>query len=347
MAAIITPQFRKNNAAAFKAALTSDKYYIGLGRAGAWPTDTIPSTLTGAPLELLQAKTALIQMKKIRSTVDGSSGASAISRMIPKVPWFTGRTFNAYAINDITKLYSSSSGGTTTYPCYCVNGNNLYLCTTAGTTTQQAPTHTSGSNTAGSDGYVWKFLMTLGTNTALNLQNFIAIPDTGADEALDKLNSWYIGIAVDVNSEDFFTGTPYRQVSVIKYPNSLSTDVNVISCKHLVLSATPSPVPTVGSTITQSGKSGGIVVAVDGTKVYFTQVPGTDGTVVSFASGSITIGSNSYTVSSIGSGLTSFGTHTDNLTSNIPDGEVVFLENRTAITHIESQVEEVRVVIQF
>jgi hypothetical protein len=110
----------------------------------------------------------------------------------------------------------------------------------------------------------------------------------------------------------------------------------------------PAISPTVGSIITQTGNTArGVVVKVDSTKVYFTQTPNADGTVTAFnASGNLIInsaGSAPYT--SITETLTNFGIHTK--TSLIPQGEVVFLENRQPVTHISSQVEEVRVVIQF
>lgn len=347
MAAIITPRFRKNNAAAFKTALTTDKYYIGIGRAEAWTTDTSPPTPTGgSPLELIQAKTALIQMKKIRATIDGSTGASSVSRMIPRVDWATGRTFKAYAIGDITSIYSSTSGTTTTYPCYCVNANRLYICTTAGSVpVANAPTHTTGS-VPGADGYTWAHLfLTTSVSTVLNLSSFISVPDSET-ETLEKLPSWYVGIGVDINSADLFLDTKYRQVSVVKWPNSLSPDVNIISAKHFVMN--PAITPAVGSIITQTGNTArGIVVKVDSTKVYFTQTPNADGTVTAFnSSGNLIInGSGSAPYTSIAETLTSFQVHEK--TSLVPDGDIVFLENRQPVTHLSSQVEEVRVVIQF
>jgi len=346
MAAIITPRFRKNNAAAFKADLTASDYYIGLGRAESWPTETAPPTPTGSPLELIQTKTGLIQMKEIRSTIDGGAGLNSLSRMVPRVDWVAGRTFKAYSISDITTLYSSTSGSTTTYPAYCINNLRLYLCTTKGSTVvANAPVHT-GSSVTGADGYTWQYLMDLVTSTTLNLQNFIAIPDSDS-QTLETLPSWYVGIGVDVYSADLFIDTKYRQVSVVKFPNALSPKVNIISAKHFVMN--PAITPTVGSIITQSGNANarGVVVRVDSTKVYFTQTPNADGTVTAFnSSGNLIInGAGSAPYTSIAETLTDFGVHTK--TSLIPQGEVVFLENRQSITHASGQVEEIRVVIQF
>jgi hypothetical protein len=182
--------------------------------------------------------------------------------------------------------------------------------------------------------------------TSLNLTNFISVPDTQT-ETLEKLPSWYIGIAVDIGSDDLFTGTRYRQISVVKYTSS---DVKIISAKHFVVTSGLSTVPAVGSIITQTGNANarGVVVKVDtvNSKIYFTQTTITDGSITAFtASGTVVINSNNYGYSSIGQALTGFGTHA--LSSNVPNGDIVFLENRSAITHEASQVEEVRVVIQF
>jgi len=363
MAAIITPRFRKNNAAAFKADLTTapSDYYIGLGRPDAWPNDSAPPTPTGSPLELIQAKTGLIQLKEIRTTIDGSGGDSSISRVIPRVDWVSGRTFNAYAINDITRLYSTVSGSITTYPCYCINENRLYLCKTAGVgVVGTAPVHTTvgTDNSPVADGYVWTLLRLLTVPaTVLNLQNFVAIPDSDS-QTLELLPSWYVGIGVNINSTDLLINSRYRQVSVVKWNNSLtgSSKINLINTPYFNMGTAFTP--AIGSIITQTvadytnrgttqPNPQGIVAAVDGSKVYFTQIPSATGTVTSFsASGSISINGEalrSYT--SIGTTLTDVGVLTK--VSNIPQGDVVFLENRQPVNHISNQIEEVRTVIQF
>ena len=371
MAAIITPRFRKNNAAAFLTDLTTapSDYYIGLGRSEAWPTEASPPTPTGSPKELIEAKTALIQMKKIRSSIDGAGGLNSLSRMIPRVDWSSGKTFKVYSISDITSIYSSTSGTTITYPSYCINANKLYLCTAKGNgagAAFTAPTHNTGSvanTSAGGDLYTWEYLMTLSSST-LNLQNFIAVSDAGI---IEKLPSWYVGIAVDLYSNDLFIDTKYRQVSVVKFNNELTapTDVNVVSAKHFVMNSAITP--AVGSIITQTvaayqnqatAQPRGIVVAVDGTKVYFSQTPAADGTVTAFTpgTGSTAISINGAalsTYSSIAETYTNtvpdpdvvFGVHTK--TDRVPNGDIVFLDNRPVITHASGQVEEVRVVIQF
>jgi hypothetical protein len=361
MAAIITPRFRKNNAAAFKADLTTapSDYYIGLGRPDAWPNDAAPPTPTGSPLELIQAKTGLIQLKEIRTSIDGAGGDSSISRMIPRVDWVSGRTFKAYAMNDITRLYSSISGSITTYPCYCINENRLYLCKTAGGgVVGNAPVHTTGDNSAVADGYVWTHLRLLTSPaTVLNLQNFVAIPDSDS-QTLELLPSWYVGIGVNINSTDLLINSRYRQVSVVKWNNGFtgSSKVNLINTPYFNMGTAFSPV--IGSIITQTvaeytnrgsvqPNPQGIVAAVDGIKVYFTQVPSATGTVTAFSgSGSISINGEALrSYGSIGTTLTDVGVLTK--VSNIPQGDVVFLENRQPVTHISNQIEEVRTVIQF
>ena len=341
MAAIITPKFRKNNAAVFKAALVSETTYLGLGRSQPWTSDTSPTLPTGSELEVIQGKTSLIQMKKIVDTIDAVSGYT--SRMIPRVDWISGRKYFAYAIGDITCLYSSISGATTIYPCYCINANKVYLCKTAGSGgVSVAPTHSSGDSSS-DGGYVWTYLTSLSSNASLNLTNFVAISDS---DTLEKLPSWYVGIAVNIASDDFFKGTTYRQISVIK--NTGSTDSLVTSCRYFQFATTLPSSPAIGSIITQASNTSakGVVVSVDTTnkRIYFSDTAD-NGTVTAFnTSGQLSFGGTPYpsppTISSINQ-----GSHTR--TSNIPNGDIVFLENRQPITHVDGQVEEVRVVIQF
>jgi len=293
--------------------------------------------------------------------------------MVPRVDWREGRVFKAFSIDDITTLYSSTSNAGTDFPAYCMNAGHVYLCLTKGVSgVSQAPDHNSGIVTK-TDGYRWEYLMSLVSSTTLNLQNFIAVPDSDS-QTLEKLPSWYVGIGVDLYSDDLFIDTKYRQVSVVKFPNDgLPNDVNIISAKYFNM--TTAVTPAVGSIITQPSNpvnpnARGVVVKVEivtgTTRVYFSQTstPNTDGTVTAFGSGT---NGNSLTIttpgtppivttasySSIAEAYTNtvpntplpFGVHTK--TDRVPNGEVVFLENRPFITHSAGQVEEVRVVIQF
>lgn len=158
MTAIITNQFRLQNLQYTKRDIDSgvDRYYLAIGRAIDWPTDTNPPTPNIDPEDENAARLAMQSMKQI---VD-------IANCVPRYNWTNGNTYVAYDDNDPTQ---------NTKQYYVLNSEkNVYICLRAGTgasTVEPNGVDDGGSGvagdrgsvapSAGADGYVWKFLYTI------------------------------------------------------------------------------------------------------------------------------------------------------------------------------------------
>ena len=173
MSAIITDDFRKNNADAFVTAintLATDSpasagtgYYVGIGKSDPWSDDTTPPTPTGSELERQDILQNLISMKLIDS--------SEVERLLPKTSqtWNSGRKYKIYDTTDRTCFNQTlSAGSITEYACYAIYSNALYLCLSngAGANSTVAPgdvTKSGGGSIAATDGeigeggdnYIW------------------------------------------------------------------------------------------------------------------------------------------------------------------------------------------------
>jgi hypothetical protein len=173
MSAIITDDFRKNNANAFVTAIntlatdspidTGTGYYLGIGKSDPWPDETSAPTPTGSELERQDVLQNLISMKLIES--------SEVERLLPKSnqDWATARKYKRYDTTDRTCFNQTLSGGSITeYACYVIHNSTLYLCLSngGGVNSTVAPSSAVkngggvisvdgevGENSA--DGYIW------------------------------------------------------------------------------------------------------------------------------------------------------------------------------------------------
>jgi hypothetical protein len=195
MPAIITSKFRLDSTEAFIDSLqgSSDKYYLGIGRAHAWATDTTPDTPYENDDTENTAWEGLFAAKKLDSI-------DSIYATVRKL-WVSGTTYSEYDDQD-TNIESKD---------YFVisDNNNVYICLKSGGTCTVNPdiggVTTSGviDNTS-SDGYIWKYLFTVPVDTGSKFltASFIPIhrittsPAAGSDTAL--LNQW----AVQTNAID-------------------------------------------------------------------------------------------------------------------------------------------------
>lgn len=133
MSAIITDDFRRNNADAFVTAintLATDSplsqatgYYVGIGKSDPWADDTDPPLPTGSELERQDVRQNLNSMKLIES--------NEVERLLPKTnqEWVTGRKYKVYDGTDRTCFNQTISGSTINqYACYAHLNGVLYLC---------------------------------------------------------------------------------------------------------------------------------------------------------------------------------------------------------------------------
>jgi archaellum component FlaF (FlaF/FlaG flagellin family) len=196
MAAIITNKFRVNAAERFIDDLTNTStYYIGIGRPEEWDVETSPD----APYDnhhstLRSVWQSMFGMKKI--------GGEDITYAIPRYIWRSGEAYSAYDDRD-ENLEQRQYFVVT-------DNNNVYLCLRAGinATTGAASGSTvnpesSPIDTAGvidnrdSDGYIWKYMFTVDTNSATAFLTSAFCPvkhlteePTGGDSAL--ANQWQV-----------------------------------------------------------------------------------------------------------------------------------------------------------
>ena len=173
MSAIITDDFRKNNANAFVTAvntLATDSpasagtgYYVGIGKSDPWSDDTTPPTPVGSELERQNVLQNLISMKLLE--------ASEIERLLPKTnqTWSSGRKYKVYDTTDRTCFNQTITGGSIDdYSCYAIYSDSLYLCLSNGggvnstiapgtcvTSADAAISGTVGEVGEGSDNYIW------------------------------------------------------------------------------------------------------------------------------------------------------------------------------------------------
>ena len=152
MTAIVTSNFRKVNAENFKADVTGNSVYIGLGKSDVWSLNTSDTTDTTAftPSDTIdninEAYQNLLGMKKIAS--------AEVSHVVPRHTWASGRSYVAWDSDDsgiFDKAFYIITSEFKVYKCI-VKG--------AGASTVQ-PTQTLTNPTAESDGYTWKYMYTV------------------------------------------------------------------------------------------------------------------------------------------------------------------------------------------
>lgn len=148
MTAIITDRYRIGQARlAYNRLLnSSDLYYLGIGRAIAWDSESSPDTPDVDPQDDRDARLALQSIKKI-------------ANFTPAVPRYTWTSGNSY------DQWDDADPDLSTKQFYVYNSSNqsVYVCLKKGSSTSTTePTSTgSGVPTAGADGYIWKFLYTI------------------------------------------------------------------------------------------------------------------------------------------------------------------------------------------
>jgi len=153
MTAIITNDIKKqifdnliNNVT-----VDSDYYYIAIGKSEQWDeTDTLVNPVNSTR----DQRNARLSMQSMKTAAD-------VSYVIPRHKWSSGTTYTSF--DDASSDYPSNSYYIMT------DENNVYIClrqgkTTAGisvtSTTKPSGTSTEAFITA--DGYVWKYLYTIG-----------------------------------------------------------------------------------------------------------------------------------------------------------------------------------------
>ncbi len=190
MPAIITSKFRLDTTEAFITDIqeNTNKYYLGIGRAHDWPTLESPDTPHENDYTGDTAWESLFAAKKI-------DAADSIYATVRKI-WMSGTSYIEYDDQDENLEGRDYFVVSDTY--------NVYLCIKAGpaaseTDPDSAPITTSGViDFSQSDGYIWKYMFTVPTDTATKFltTSFVPVhrltvqPGGGEDTAL--INQWSV-----------------------------------------------------------------------------------------------------------------------------------------------------------
>ena len=189
MAAIVTKDFRHNNALQFYESFSETAkttYYLFVGRPQAWSSTTGGGTDAAPPTPLDNVDDPYMYYRdmlaaKILSTTDRQYA-------VPRHNWTTGTIYDMYrgdygaTVN--SAVVQTQAGGidmfATSTLMYVLNSaNNVYKCMNnySGGTSTTEPTGTSTSEFTTADNYVWKYMYTLSTTQITNFMttDFIAV----------------------------------------------------------------------------------------------------------------------------------------------------------------------------
>jgi len=185
MAAIITENFRRNNAALFLNDITSSppvsEYYLGIGKQDAWAVD---EAITPVPVPIGSRADELEVLSNLTTLVALNSLEGAVGRVIPTVTWRTAVSYKAYSSYDSSRFYPTG----TVQPCYVTIQGNIFMCLKAGSGNSTiAPSVQSPNKYApfqlfdgagNSDGYVWVLIQEAAVTPIIRTNTFTDVSNT-------------------------------------------------------------------------------------------------------------------------------------------------------------------------
>jgi hypothetical protein len=235
MAAIITNQFRilnSDNLVAGIASTTSGNYYVFVGLPNSNELDVNWDTSTPSPVDNFDQYNSfwdtIIALKKLNP--------SDISKVIRKITWSSGNTYDMYRHDYSASNSAPNSGATNLYESnyYVINSDyRVYICINngsdpenpAGKPSIDEPTFIDlepRSAGVSGDGYVWKYLYTIKPSELIKFEstNYIPVPlnwATNSDVASVRDNtliSGQIKTAVIKNRGGGYTPNTYNNVPI-------------------------------------------------------------------------------------------------------------------------------------
>ena len=162
MPAIVTDRFKKELLLRLDADIqdSDNKFYVGIGRSYDWDSSDTAPTPIQTERDIRNAQLDMISVKNVEAN----------SFVVPRYTWTLGALYQGY--NDNVSGHPSNSYYVIT------DENNVYVCLQAAknaqgqaTTSTTKPTGTLTTAFTTADGYVWKFLYSIG---ALRASNFLA-----------------------------------------------------------------------------------------------------------------------------------------------------------------------------
>lgn len=179
MAAIVTNKTKEQllQTVLTDVADSANYYYIGIGKSDQWDaTDTVPTVVNSER----DKRNFRLGLQSIIRTTD-------VSFVAARYNWSSGSIYSSY--NDAV----TSATNAATYPHYVLSGNQrVYICMQQGKTNTGTPvTSTVDPDTIGtptkpkrtSDGYIWKYLYTLGAVQANKFLSANYLPVDFVDSA--------------------------------------------------------------------------------------------------------------------------------------------------------------------
>jgi hypothetical protein len=171
MAAIITSNFRTENANNFRDAIvnTDNSVYLFVGKSDAWSdvitdnTDTEAPTPVDVVVDVNDSWQNAIAMKR--------ASASDVINVIPRHDWVSGEVYAAWDDADENVFSTDFYVITDEFKVYkCIKAP------VAGTGSSVKPTQTNVNPTAEADGYIWKYMFTVFTTEATKFLTNFYIP---------------------------------------------------------------------------------------------------------------------------------------------------------------------------
>ena len=173
----------------------SDRFYIAIGRTEEWDSDATPPIPNSSRGETLSFQESIQSMKLVPN----------VTYVVPRYNWTAGQVYEAW-----DNYYGSNTTiapfGDIQYPYYVLTDeNNVFICLQQGRAANGTPKNSlfkpndiSGYPfSVGDDGYVWRYMYTVGTV-----------------EARNYLTSGYMPVERVLDSEE--GGVPYDELSTTR-----------------------------------------------------------------------------------------------------------------------------------
>ena len=163
MPKVITKYFSRKIANAVQAELSSNTYYFALSKHSEYADENVPEDALNTTEYMNKFHREMILGKKIK--------AADVSNLIDRHTWHTGTIYTQYDDTD-EYLYDKEF--------YVINGSeSIYKClyNNNGSESIVEPTTISSDKFQTADGYIWKYMYTIGTsnNTKFSTSSFIPV----------------------------------------------------------------------------------------------------------------------------------------------------------------------------
>lgn len=172
---------------------SANNYFAGIGRSENWNDSDVAPVPTNSVKERRDAR---LQLQSVKNITD-------ITFAVPRENWVSGAVYSAY--DDYLAGYPTNS-------YYAMNNNQqIYLCLQVGrqangtviASTVQPTGNTTGTPFRTADGYMWKFIYSIGALKASKFISSAYIPVARMqDSALDNAELDEIGVDSDSPAED-------------------------------------------------------------------------------------------------------------------------------------------------